>query len=154
MRFDDIVPFAMKCIRLKVDTLHFCIADFAPRWISRAVQSAGDLQSFRRRRLDNEMDDGFVISQGFPTPIRRDEGKRAVPDLVPLACPRWEMTDREGQSYFIREGLQLRFPQAQPPAVAPPPSAVVRVWVAAGWSRWPSRRHHPRAEATANSPVS
>ena len=41
-------------------------------------------------------------------------------DLIPLARPRWEMTDRDGQACFIREGLQLQLPQTQPPAVAPP----------------------------------
>src|SRR6266849_10315241 len=40
-------------------------------------------------------------------------------DLVPLARPRWEMTDRDGQACFIRKGLQLQLPQAQPPAIAP-----------------------------------
>src|SRR5487761_1242612 len=120
MRSDDIVPFAMKPIRLKIDALHFFLGDFAAGGILAAVQSAGYFQSFRRRRLGNEMDDGFVIAQGFATPIRRDEGKKTALDLVPLARPRWKMTDREGQAGFIREGLQLQFPQAQPPAIAAP----------------------------------
>ena len=41
-------------------------------------------------------------------------------DLVPLARPGREMTDRNGQAGVIREFLQLDFPQAQPPAIAPP----------------------------------
>ncbi len=41
-------------------------------------------------------------------------------DFVPLARPRWKMTDRDGQACFIREGPQLHFLQAQPPAIAPP----------------------------------
>ena len=120
MRPDDIVPFAMKPIGLKIDALHFFLGDFAAGWIFAVVQSACHFQPFCRRRLGNEMDDGFVIAEGFATPIRRDEGKKAVFDLVPLARPRGEMTDREGQTGFIREGLQLQFPQAQPPAIAPP----------------------------------
>jgi len=73
MRSDDIVhivPFAVKPIRLKIDALHFFLADFAAGWIFAAVQSAGHFQSFRSRRLGNEMDDGFVISQWLATPIR------------------------------------------------------------------------------------
>ena len=120
MRPDDIVPFAMKPIRLKLDSLHFFLADFASGWIFAAVQSACHLQSFGSRGLGNEMDDGFVVSQWFATPIRRDEGKKAVLDLVPLTRPRWEMTDRDGQTCFIREGLQLQLPQAQPPTIASP----------------------------------
>jgi hypothetical protein len=73
----------MKPIRLKIDTLHFFLADFAASRIFAAVQSACHFQSFCSRRLGNEMDDGFVISQWFATPIRRDEGKKAMLDLVP-----------------------------------------------------------------------
>jgi hypothetical protein len=65
------------------------------------------------------MDDGFIISQWFATPIGRDEGKKAVLDLVSFT-PRREMTDRDGQADFIREGLQLQFPKPQSPAIAPP----------------------------------
>src|SRR5271169_1500612 len=93
MRSDDIVPFAMKPIRLKVNAFHFFRGDLATGWIFAAVQSARHFQSFCRRRLGNEMDDGFVISQWLATPIRGDEGKKAVLDLVPLAGPRGEMTD-------------------------------------------------------------
>src|SRR5208283_1949652 len=124
MRSDDIVPFAMKPIRLKIDGLHFFFADFAAGRIFAAVQSACHFQSFSGRRLGNEMDNGFVIPQWFAAPIRRDKGKKAVLDLVPLARPRGEMTDRDGQAGFIREGLQLQLPQAQPPGIAP--SAVGR----------------------------
>ncbi len=41
-------------------------------------------------------------------------------DLVPLAGPGRKMTDRNGQAGGIGEGLQLQFPQAQPPAIAAP----------------------------------
>jgi len=47
MRSDDIVhivPFAVKPIRLKIDALHFFLADFAAGWIFAAVQSAGHFQ--------------------------------------------------------------------------------------------------------------
>ena len=154
MRSDDIVPFAMKPIRLKIDALHLFFGDFAAGWIFATVQSACHFQPFRSRRLSNEMDDGFVISQWFATPIRRDEGKKAVLDLVPLARPWGKMTDRDGQASFIREGLQLQFPQAQPPAIAPP---------AVGGNQDLSCRRiepfaflapPPRMDATANAPVS
>src|SRR6266851_4751338 len=118
MGSDDIVPVAMKLIRLKIDTLHVFLRDFPARGILAAIQSAGHFQSFRGRRLRNEMDDGFVVTQWLSPPIRRDEGKEAVLDLVPLAGSGRKMTDRNGQAGVIREGLQLQFPQAQPPAIA------------------------------------
>ena len=116
-RADDVVPFAMKGLTLEIDLSHLRRRDFSPGRILPAIEAAGHGQPLRGRRLGNEMDDGFVISQWFAAPIRRDKGKKAVLDLVPLAGPRWEMTDRDGQACFIREGLQLQFPQAQPPAV-------------------------------------
>jgi len=40
-------------------------------------------------------------------------------DLVPFARPRRKMTDRNWQAGVIREFLQLDFPEAQAPAIAP-----------------------------------
>jgi hypothetical protein len=63
---DDIVPFAMKPIRLKMDALHFFLGDLAAGWIFAAVQSACHFRSFRSGRLGNEIDDGFLIAQRSP----------------------------------------------------------------------------------------
>src|SRR5712692_8751069 len=120
MRSDDLVPFAMKLIRVKIESLHFLLGDFATGWIFAAIQAARHFQSFGGRRLGNEMDDRFVVTQWLATPIRRDEGKEAVLDLVPLAGPGRKMTDRNGQACVIGEVLQLQLPQAQPPAIASP----------------------------------
>ena len=111
MRSDHIVPFAMKFIRLKIDRLHVVLRDCPAGGILAAIQSAGYCQSFRGRGLGNEIDDGFVITQGLATPIRRDERKEAVLDLVPLAGPRRKVTDRNRQAGVIRECLEFQFPQ-------------------------------------------
>jgi hypothetical protein len=74
MRFDDIVPFAMKSIGMKIDSFHLFWGDFATGGIFAAIQSADHGQSFRGRRLGDEMDDGFVVTQRLATPIRRDKG--------------------------------------------------------------------------------
>ena len=87
MRPDDIVPFAMKLIRMKVDPLHLFQGDFAPDGILAAIQAASDSQSFGGRGLGNEMDNGFVVMQRLPPPIRRDKRKQTVFDLIPLAGP-------------------------------------------------------------------
>ncbi len=50
----------------------------------------------------------------FPAPIRGDERKEAVLDLVPLAGARRKVTDRHGESDLVGEGRQRQFPQAQP----------------------------------------
>ena len=62
MRADDIVPFTMKLVRLKIDAFHFFLGDFAAGSIFSAVQPACHFQSFRSRGLGNEMDDSFIIS--------------------------------------------------------------------------------------------
>jgi hypothetical protein len=149
---DDIVPFAMKPIRLKMDALHFFLGDLAAGWIFAAVQSACHFRSFRSGRLGNEIDDGFLIAQRSPHQFdeRKEKGGARSCSTRSFQVgndrPRWA-------GCFIREGLQLPFPQAQPPAI-PPPSAVIRILVDAGGSRLPSWRHHPRMDATADAPVS
>ena len=41
-------------------------------------------------------------------------------DLVPLACPRWQVAHGYLQARRRCKRLQVDFPEAQPPAVAPP----------------------------------
>ena len=69
MRVDDIVPFAMKPAGVKIDRLHVVFGDGAAGGIAAAIQSAGDRQAFRGRRLRNEVDHGFVVAQRFAPPI-------------------------------------------------------------------------------------
>src|SRR5258707_13062546 len=92
MRPDDIVPFAMKPIRLKLDSLHFFLADFASGWIFAAVQCACSLQSFGCCGLGCEMDAGFVVSQLLATRIRRAGGITTVCVPDPVTPPAEEMT--------------------------------------------------------------
>ena len=82
MRSDDIVPFAVKPVAVEIDPLQVVFGHFAAGDIFAAIQAARDGQAFGGRRLGNELDDGFVVPQGFAPPIRRDEGKEAVFDLV------------------------------------------------------------------------
>src|SRR6266496_1055456 len=111
MRSDDVVPFAMERIGVRIQRLHFVLADFATGGIFAAIQPARDFESLGGGRLRDEIDDRFVVPQGFATPVRGDEGKEAVLDLVPLAGPRGKMTDRNWQAGGIGEVLQLQFPQ-------------------------------------------
>jgi hypothetical protein len=61
MRSDNVVPFAMKLIGMKTDPLHLVRGNFTPRAILAAIQTTGHFESFRRRCLGKEMDDGFVV---------------------------------------------------------------------------------------------
>ena len=105
MRSDDIVPFAVKRVTVEIDLLHLGCGDLAADRVFAAIQSAGDGQAFGGGRLGNEIDHGFIIPQRFTAPIRGDEGKESVLDLVPLARSRRKMTDRDRQAGVIREFL-------------------------------------------------
>jgi hypothetical protein len=111
MRSDDIVPLAMEPIGVKIDLFHVGVGHFAAGGIFAAIQSTGHGQAFRGRRLGNEIDDRLVIPQGFATPIRGNERKEAVFDFVPLTGTGRKVTHRNPQACFIRELLQLDFPQ-------------------------------------------
>ena len=115
---DDIVPFAMKPVGVKVDPLPLISAHSAAGGVFASIQATGHGQAFGSRGLGDKGDDRFVVLQGFASPIRRDEGKEAVFDLVPLAGPRWKMAHRNGKPGVIRELPQLDLPQPQPPAIA------------------------------------
>src|ERR1017187_1521751 len=57
---------------------------------------------------------------GGPPPMRGDEREQSVFHLVPFAGARWKVTDGNRQTRFIRELLQLQFPEPQPGAVTAP----------------------------------
>jgi len=144
----------MKFVGLQVDPRHLGIAYFTPRWVAATVQSAGDFQTLGCAGPGNEIDDRFVVPQGLSTPVRRDEGKQPVLDLVPFAGARREMTHRNAQSGLIGKGLQLQLPQPQPPPVASTPVGGdqnrLRIRIKASAFKAPP----PRMEATAKAPVS
>ena len=83
----------MKPIAVKVNALHVVLRDLAAGRVCAAIQPARHGEAFRRCRLGNELHHGFVVTQGFAAPIRRDKGKEAVFDLVPFAGPGRKMAD-------------------------------------------------------------
>lgn len=118
MRSDHVVPCAMELAGLKVDLWHVFLGDGPAGGIRTAIESAGHGQSFRGRRLRDEMDHRLVVTQWLAAPVRGNEGKEAVLDRVPRAGAGREMTDRKGQADVVREWRQLECPQAPPPAIA------------------------------------
>ena len=144
----------MKCVAFQVDARHLCLAHFTSRWVSAAVQSAGDFQSLRRGCSGDEMDDRFVVPHRLTAPIRRDEGKQPVLDLVPFAGAGRKMTHRNAQSCLIGKVLQFQFPQPQPPPVASAPIGRDQNRLRIRINTSALKRHQPRMEATAKAPVS
>src|SRR3989304_2979192 len=118
---DAVIPFAVKAIRLEIEAVHVLRSHPAAGGIAAAIQPARDREASRGRRPGNELDDGFIVTERFAAPIGRDERKEPMFDLVPLARPGREVTDRDREPDLIGEGLQRQLPEAEGPPVAPPP---------------------------------
>ena len=71
----------------------------------------------RCRRCD-QLDDDLAADQRLAAPVLGDEGEEPMLDTVPFAGAGWVVSDGDGQSGFVGEGLELAFPQANTNAVA------------------------------------
>ena len=85
----------MELVAFHVHPLHFLIGDFPAGRIFSTIQATGDFQSLRGGGFGNQVYNGFVIPQRLPPPIRRDEGKEAMLNLVPFARAGWKVADAE-----------------------------------------------------------
>ncbi len=65
MRLDNVVPFSVKLIGIKIDLFHLLCSHLAAGRILAAIQPAGHGQTLRRRGLGNEMYDRFVVPYRF-----------------------------------------------------------------------------------------
>src|SRR5690348_2196647 len=110
----------MKLAAFQLQALHLLVTDFAASRIFASIEPAGDFQSLGGGGSRDQIDDGLIVAQGFSAPVRGDEGKESMFDLVPFAGPWREVTDRDAQARFIGKLLQLPLPQPQAPAVAAP----------------------------------
>ena len=121
MRFDGIVPLAMKGITDEVEGLEFGVADGETRRIRLAVLDGGDVQSFLGGRMRDQLNDGFQRGKRCGTPVDGNERKEAMLDLVPFAGGRRIMRHGDRELFFIGQGLQGLLPQlvAHPEAFAP-----------------------------------
>src|ERR1035437_6547834 len=109
-----VVPFAMKLVLLQVHSPNFLIRHLPAGRVFPAIQTTGYLEPFGSRRARNQIHDRLIISKRLPAPIRGDEKEQSVFPPVPFAGARWKVTDGKRQTRFIRELLQLQFPEPQP----------------------------------------
>ena len=118
MRFDRVIPLAMKGITHDVEGLEFSVADGEAGRIRLAVLDSRDLQSLLSGRMRNQLNHRFQRRERFGTPIDGNERKEAVLDLVPFARCRRIMRDRDRELFFIGQGLQGLLPQLVTHAIA------------------------------------
>ena len=109
----------MKLIPFPIDAPHLIIAHLASDRVFPTIQSTCDFQSLGCGRPGDEMDDGFIIPQGFSTSVGRDKGKESVFGLVPFVCAGRKMTDGNAESGLVSPFLQLPLPESQPRSIAP-----------------------------------
>lgn len=110
---DRVVPLAVEFVLHDSDRVHFGVRDRFPDGVFPTVQCTSHLQSPRSRRLRDQPNDDFIIRQGFAAPVRADKREEPMFDLVPLAGARRKVTHENGQLKFIRQALQLAFPEAK-----------------------------------------
>jgi hypothetical protein len=82
LRFDDVVPLAMKGIADDCESLELGVGDDDASRICLAVLHGCDVPSFRGGRVRDQFNNGFQRGGWFGTPLEGNEGKEAVFDLV------------------------------------------------------------------------
>ncbi len=102
----------MKFALFQIHTLDFLIRHLATGRVLPAIQTAGHLESFGGRRASDQIYDRLIIPKRFAAPIRGDEREQPVFNLVPFAGARREVTDGDRKTGFIRQLLQLQFPES------------------------------------------
>src|SRR4249919_3734534 len=115
--FDCIVPLAMEGVALDVDSGQFGFGDFDTAWIARAIEVAGNGESFAGRGGGDQLDDDLMADERLAAPVLGDVGEQSVLDAVPLAGAGRQMDDRHGEARLVGEALQLAFPQMNAGAV-------------------------------------
>ena len=109
-----VIPFTMKLVRFEVHSFNFLIRHLPPGRVFPTIQTAGHLESFGGRRARDQIYDRLIVPQRLTAPIRGDEREQPVLDFVPFTGARRKVTDGNRKPGFIRELLQLQFPEPQP----------------------------------------
>ena len=102
---DFVVPVAMELVAPQTHSRKFVILDLGAGWIASRVKFGVNLQSLRRGRRRNEIDNDFVAQKRLPAPVLADEAEQSVLDLVPLAGARRKVAHGDPQPRFICQFL-------------------------------------------------
>src|SRR6185312_13330604 len=97
---------------------HLEIGNLDPFGIFVFVQLGAHLQTGIGCRRRDQLDDGTIAAQRLASPVDRDERKKAVLDLVPLARAGWQVANRDGELELIGQLLKLDFPETYTLTVA------------------------------------
>lgn len=113
-----VIPIAVKRMQLQVETRHLRISNLLSFGVPAGVDFATHDQSMSRPCGPNQIHDNRQTFQRPASPVSTDKRKQPVFNLVPLACPGREMTDRNRQPHLIGQSPEFPLPQAGPGSVA------------------------------------
>jgi hypothetical protein len=91
----------MEPVGLQIDMGKLFIRDLAPDGVLAAIQAAGHFQALGCRRPGDQPHYRLVVAQGLASSVGRDEREQSVLHLVPFACARREMADRQRQPLLV-----------------------------------------------------
>ena len=102
---DRIVPLPVKVMRVQVHACQFLIFDLHLGGITLRVEGRPDTQTLLRCGRSDPVDNDLVTDQGPTPPIHGDVREQPMLDLVPLAGPRWIMTNGSDSTVFCVQAL-------------------------------------------------
>src|SRR5215831_16190931 len=108
----------METMRVQVEGGHLRLGDVATLGVETRIELAPHAQPCRRTGRADQVDNDGQAHERLTPPVAADVGEQPVLNLVPLARPRWEVGDGDGQSRAIGQLLQFPLPQAHPRTVA------------------------------------
>jgi hypothetical protein len=108
----------MEIIRGNIQPGHFLIRNLDAFLVTALVKRGVDGQALARPGIGYQVDDGLQADQWASSPVLSDMAEHPMFDFVPLAGSRWQVTYAYDESAFIRESLELTFPQSGPISVA------------------------------------
>ena len=108
---NGVIPLWVEGMTLDAHFGKLVVWDFDGKRVSALVQLGMDGQAGRGGDGSDQIDDQVAAGQGTAAPVPGDVAEHPMLDLVPLARPRWEMTDANPQTDGV--GQQLQRPQPQ-----------------------------------------
>ena len=112
MWLDFVVPFAVEFVSFDSDRVHFIVCHFPTSLVGFLVQPAMNFKPFVGSRRAYKLDNHLVRLKRNATPVARDVTEQSVFDLIPFARARRIVAHLDDHSQFIRQRLQLEFPQS------------------------------------------
>src|SRR5215831_12689994 len=120
MRLYPVIPIAVEFILFESHRSQFPLCRFYSLLIGVRIQLRFDPQPCSPARSPDQVHDHRTTHQRPTPPVLRDVAEHPVLDLLPLALPRRQVTDRDPQTRLIGQLLQTDLPQPIATAVAPP----------------------------------